>query len=303
MAGNWQLAKRRPALEARARIVQTIRAFFIAGDFLEVETPQRIPVNAPELHIDAVRSGAWSLHTSPELCMKRLLAAGYPRLFQICHVWREAERGSRHLPEFTLLEWYRSGADYLELMDDCEALLRALVPTGVLKVQGTEIDLAGPWQRITVAEAFAAYASLPLTQALAADRFDELLSSEVEPRLGQSRPTFVYDYPAQLAALARRKTAAPELAERFELYIAGIEVANAFSELTDPVEQHQRFSADEAARRAHGKEPLPLPEKFLAELADLPPSAGIALGLDRLVMLLTGAATIDDVVAFSPEEL
>jgi lysyl-tRNA synthetase class 2 len=303
MAGNWQLAKRRPALEARARIVQTIRAFFIAQDFLEVETPQRIPVNAPELHIDAVRSGAWSLHTSPELCMKRLLAAGYPRLFQICRVWREGERGGRHLPEFTLLEWYRGDADYLDLMDDCEALLRALVPSGILTVRGTEIDLSPAWQRLTVAEAFAAYASLPLAQALAADRFDEILTSEVEPCLGQKQPTFLYDYPAELAALARRKAADPELAERFELYIAGIEIANAFSELTDPVEQRQRFTDDEAARRAQGKEPLPLPEKFLAELADLPPSAGIALGLDRLVMLLVGASTVDEVVAFPPEEL
>lgn len=303
MTGNWQLAKRRPALEARARIVQAVRAFFIDQDFLEVETPQRIPVNAPELHIDAVRSGAWFLHTSPELCMKRLLAAGYPRLFQICHVWREAERGSRHLPEFTMLEWYRSDADYLNLMDDCEALLRSLVPSGVLKVRGVAIDLAGPWQRMTVADAFALYASLPLAPALAANRFDEILSCEVEPRLGQDCPTFLYDYPAHLAALARRKAAAPELAERFELYIAGIEVANAFSELTDPVEQRQRFTADEAARRAQGKEPLPLPERFLTELDNLPPSAGIALGLDRLVMLLTGVATIDAVVAFPPEEL
>ena len=303
MAVNWQLAKRRPALEARARIVQAIRAFFMDGGFLEVETPQRIPVNAPELHIDAVRSGAWSLHTSPELCMKRLLAAGYPRIFQICRVWREGERGSRHLPEFTLLEWYRSDADYLALMNDCEALLRTLLPAGGLKMREKEISLAAPWQRLTVAEAFVTYASLPLAQALAADRFDELLTNEVEPRLGQERPTFLYDYPAGLAALARRKAAEPELAERFELYIAGFEVANAFSELTDPVEQRQRFIADEAARRTQGKEPLPLPEKFLAELVNLLPSAGIALGVDRLVMLLTGAATIDDVVAFSPEEL
>ena len=303
MVGNWQLAKRRPALEARARIVQTIRAFFIARDFLEVETPQRIPVNAPELHIDAVRSGAWFLHTSPELCMKRLLSAGYPRLFQICRVWREEERGGRHLPEFTLLEWYRCDADYLDLMADCEALLRSLVPAGILTVRGTEIDLSPAWERLTVADAFTAYASRPLTQALAEDRFDELLSSEVEPRLGQGRPTFLYDYPAELAALARRKTDRPEIAERFELYIAGVEIANAFSELTDPVEQRQRFTADEAARCAQGKDPLPLPDKFLSELANLPPSAGIALGVDRLVMLLTGATTIDEVVAFTPEDL
>ncbi|PKN12561.1 MAG: EF-P lysine aminoacylase GenX [Deltaproteobacteria bacterium HGW-Deltaproteobacteria-4] len=303
MAGNWQLAKRRPALEARARIVQTIRAFFIDQDFLEVETPQRIPVNAPELHIDAVRSGSWFLHTSPELCMKRLLAAGYPRLFQICRVWREGERGGRHLPEFTMLEWYRSDADYLDLMDDCEALLRALVPSRVLKVRGTAIDLSPAWERLTVADAFAAYAPLSLAQALAADRFDEILTSAVEPRLGQGRPTFLYDYPAQLAALARRKANQLDLAERFELYIAGIEIANAFSELTDPDEQRQRLASDESARRALGKTPLPLPEPFLAELTHLPPSAGIALGVDRLVMLLIGAASLDAVVAFPPEEL
>lgn len=303
MAGNWQLARRRPALQARARFVQAIRAFFMDQDFLEVETPQRIPVNAPELHIDAVRSGTWFLHTSPELCMKRLLAAGYPRLFQICRVWREGERGGRHLPEFTLLEWYRSDADYLDLMDDCEDLLRALLPAGVLEVRGTAIDLTPAWERLTVADAFSAYASLPLAQALGEDCFDEILSSEVEPRLGHGRPTFLYDYPARLAALARCKANCPDLAERFELYIAGIEIANAFSELTDPVEQRLRFTAEEAARRAQGKEPLPLPEKFLDELINLPPCAGIALGLDRLVMLLTGAATVDEVVAFPPEEL
>jgi lysyl-tRNA synthetase class 2 len=235
--------------------------------------------------------------------MKRLLAAGYPRLFQICRVWREGERGGRHLPEFTMLEWYRTDADYLNLMDDCEDLLRFLVPEKKLKVRGAEIDLSGPWQRLTVAEAFAAYASLPLAQALATERFDELLTSDVEPRLGQERPTFLYDYPAELAALARRKAADPALAERFELYIAGIEIANAFSELTDPVEQRQRFTIDEAARRAQGKEPLPLPEPFLAELVNLPPAAGIALGVDRLVMLLTGATSIDDVITFPPEEL
>ncbi|MDO9081640.1 MAG: EF-P lysine aminoacylase EpmA [Desulfuromonadales bacterium] len=303
MAGNWQLAKRRPALEARARIVQAIRAFFIAQDFLEVETPQRIPVNAPELHIDAMRSGNWFLHTSPELCMKRLLSAGYPRIFQICRVWREGERGGRHLPEFTMLEWYRRDADYLDLMNDCEALLRALLPSGVLTVPGAAIDLIPAWERLPVADAFSTYASLPLDQALATDRFEELLTSEVEPRLGQERPTFLYEYPVQLAALSRRKANRPDLAERFELYIAGIEIANAFSELTDPVEQRQRFNTDENARRALGKEPLPLPEKYLAELSNLSPCAGIALGLDRLVMLLAGATTLDEVVAFLPEEL
>ncbi|BCR06049.1 EF-P lysine aminoacylase GenX [Desulfuromonas versatilis] len=303
MEPNWALARKRPALEKRARILQGIRAFFVAREFLEVETPQRIPANAPEFHIDAVGSEGWFLHTSPELCMKRLLAAGYPRLFQLCRCWRQGERGSRHLPEFTMLEWYRAEADYRALMDDCEALLQALLPQGRLTWQGQAIDLAPPWERLSVREAFARYASIGLDEALGGGRFDEIIALEVEPHLGLQTPTFLIDYPVQLAALARAKPADPRVAERFELYIAGLELANAFSELTDPVEQRQRFARDEAERRAAGKPPYPSPEKFLDELAAMPPAAGIALGVDRLVQLLCDAATIDQVVAFTPEEL
>lgn len=299
MEPNWALARKRPALEKRARIVHAIRAFFMAGDFLEVETPHRSPGNAPELHIDAVAAGDWFLHTSPELCMKRLLAAGYPRLFQICRCWRQGERGSRHLPEYTMLEWYRAGCDYRALMADCERLFVALCPDGRL----AGIDLTTPWERLTVAEAFARYGSLSLEDALSDGRFDEIIALEIEPRLGQERPTFLLDYPATHAALARRKPDNPHIAERFELYIGGIELANAFSELTDPDEQRRRFEQEETERRRLGKAPYPTPEKFLRELALLPDAAGIALGVDRLVMLLTGAQTIDDVVAFTPEDL
>lgn len=303
MEPNWALARRRPRLEERARIIQTIRAFFVQRGYLEVETPHRIPGNAPELHIDAVPSGGWFLHTSPELCMKRLLAAGYPRLFQICRVWREEERGGRHLPEFTMLEWYRAGVDYSALMDECEALLRSLVPQGSFCRGDETIDLTPPWERLTVAEAFTRHASMSATDALAVDRFDEILAFEVEPHLGRGRPVFLCEYPAELAALARRNPGNPAVAERFELYIAGMELANAFSELTNPAEQRERFARDEAARRAGGKVGYPAPEKFLAELGTMPQAAGIALGLDRLVMLLTDASSIDEVVAFTPEEL
>jgi lysyl-tRNA synthetase class 2 len=303
MEPNWSLARKRQALIERARIVQTIRAFFVDRDFLEVETPQRIPANAPEVHIDAVASGDWFLQTSPELCMKRLLAAGYPRLFQLGKVWREGERGGRHLPEFTLLEWYRRDADYHALMDDCEGLLTALVPNGALSVAGRRINLTPPWERLSVAEAFTRFASAPLAAALASGRFEEILTDEVEPRLGLDAPLFLTEYPLELAALARPKPGDAGVAERFELYVGGIEVANAFSELTDPIEQRQRFARDEAARRVAGKRPTPLPEPFLRELAALPAAAGIALGVDRLVMLLTGAERIDDIVAFTPEEL
>ncbi len=303
MNGNWALTRKRARLEQRARIVQMIRAFFMAREYLEVETPQRLPGNAPEAHIDAMTSDDWFLHTSPELCMKRLLAAGYEKLFQICHCWRDGERGKRHLPEFTMLEWYAVNCDYRRLMDECEILLRGLVPQENFIYQGETIDLSGPFERLTVAGAFKRYTSLGLAEALKTDRFDELLTLEIEPHLGRGRPTFLIEYPAELAALARCHPERPQVAERFEFYIAGIELANAFSELTDPTEQRRRFAADEAERRVAGKTPYPVPEKFLTELAAMPEAAGIALGLDRLVMLLTDATIIDEVVTFSPELL
>lgn len=300
---NWALARKRHLLKQRARIVQSIRAFFIDRDYLEVETPHRIPANAPELHIDAVPSGDKWLHTSPELCMKRLLAAGFERIFQLCRCWRDGERGRLHLPEYTMLEWYRVRVDYNALMTECEELLRALAPAGTIAWKGATIDLATDFERITLAEAFGRYAGCSAEEALAAGTFDEVLTAEVEPRLGLTTPTFLTEYPAELAALARKKPGEPSVAERFELYVAGVELANAFSELTDPVEQRRRFKAEEGERVATGKPPYPSPEPFLRELAAMPAAAGIALGVDRLVMLLTGAETIDEVVAFTPELL
>ncbi|MHB8709672.1 MAG: amino acid--tRNA ligase-related protein, partial [Desulfuromonadales bacterium] len=285
-----------------ARILQQVRAFFVGRGLLEVETLQRIPANAPELHIDAVAADGWVLHSSPELAMKRLFAAGYPDLFQLCKVWRDGERGDRHLPEFTLLEWYRREADYTALLADCEALLDYLVPSGELAWQGDVIDLTPPWPRLSVAEAFRRHAPCSVDEALATGRFDEVLALEVEPRLGAG-PVFLIDYPAPLAALARLKPGDPTVAERCELYLGGLELANGFSELTDPVEQRARFTADETARRAAGKPPRRLPEPYLAELGNLPPCAGIALGIDRLVMLLTDTPDIGEVVAFTPEQL
>ena len=300
---NWALARKQQTLQSRARIIQDIRAFFVADDFLEVETPHRIPANAPEPHIDAEASNGWFLQTSPELAMKRLLAAGHTRLFQICRVWRAAERGSRHLPEFTLLEWYRARADYHALMQDCEKLLTRLVPQQHLAWQGQVFDLAPPWERLPVQDAFRRFAGMTPQQALRTGRFDEILTERVEPQLGRKKPTFLIEYPTELAALARTKPDDPTVAERFELYIGGLEVANAFSELNDPVEQRRRFQRDEEQRRAAGKAPVPLPEPFLKELETLPAAAGIALGIDRLVMLLTDQADIAEVVALTPEQL
>jgi lysyl-tRNA synthetase class 2 len=296
---SWTLSRKRQTLTERARIIQN----FIDRGYLEVETPHRIPANAPEPHIDAVASGACALHTSPELAMKRMLAAGYEQLFQVCRVWREGERGQFHLPEFTLLEWYRTGIDYNALMNECMELLFVLVPEGKLCRAGRTIDLTMPWQKLTVTEAFTQYASMDLNQALASDCFEEVLTSEVEPHLGCEKPTFLTEYPSCLAALARRKPGEPQVAERFELYIDGLELANAFSELTDAEEQRHRFEKDEELRRAAGKTPYPLPEKFLSELTTMPEAAGIALGLDRLIMLITESKRIDEVVAFGPDDL
>lgn len=302
-APNWTLARKSSLLMQRAAILHKVRAFFIGQGYLEVETPHRIPANAPETHIDPVPSGDWAMHTSPEIAMKRLLAAGHEKIFQICRVWRDGERGRFHLPEFTLLEWYRSGIDYRSLMTECRELLLHIVPEGMLTRPGCQINLSPPWEELTVAEAFSNYASMNLTQALASDCFEEVLTTEVEPKLGKTRPTFLTEYPAEMAALARIKPDDPRVAERFELYIDGLELANAFSELTDPIEQRKRFAADEERRRAVGKTPYPLPERFLDQLTAMPEAAGIALGLDRLVMLVAGAQSIDDVVAFTPGEL
>lgn len=303
MEPNWQLARKRAVLEKRARIIQQIRAFFIEQNFLEVETSQRIPANAPEFHIDAVPSGDWFLQTSPELCMKRLLSAGYDKLFQICHCWRAGERGKTHLPEYTMLEWYRSHCDYHQLMHDCEALFLHLSPELKIPWQGRTIDLSPPWPRITIAEAFTQFSSIPLETALATDEFDAVIALEIEPRLPAHRPTFLIEYPIKHAALARKKSTDPLIAERFELYIGGLELANAFSELTDQLEQQQRFAKEEQQRQNAGKTPYPSPTPFLKELTTLPPSTGIALGIDRLIMLFCNQSIIDEVVCFTPEQL
>lgn len=307
MAKNWRLARRQKTLQQRARIIQGIRIFFIDRGYLEVETPHRIPAPAPEPHIDAISSDGWFLHTSPELCMKRLLAAGHKKIFQICRCWREGERGSQHVPEFTLLEWYRAGIGYQDLMKECEALIPTLA-SGIdldqrLIFHDREIDLGVPWERISVRDAFRSYAKISMKEALERDLFDEVMVQEIEPRLGVTKPTFIYDYPAERGTLARPKEDDPTVAERFELYIGGLEVANAFSELVDPVEQRRRFLLEQAYRSSRGKPVYPMPEKFLDELEEMPPSAGIALGVDRLIMVLLNAKTIDEVVAFAPEDL
>ena len=304
---NFSLARKAQALNLRAKLISSIRHFFIQNDFLEVETPLRIPSPAPEEYIEAIPSGDWFLQTSPELCMKRILAAGFPRIFQISKCFRAAERGSRHLPEFTMLEWYVAKFDYFQLMDQCEAMLiEAFKDMGYSKDiiwQNRKINLTAPWERITVAEAFSKYAQVSLQEALHQDKFDEILTQYIEPSLGNYRPTFLYDYPAKLAALSKIKKSDQTVAERFELYIGGLELANGFSELTNAGEQRKRFEEALAERAAKNWTRYAMPEIFLKALQTMPDSAGIALGVDRLAMIFANTVSIDAVVAFTPETL
>ena len=297
----------RDNLERRARLLAAVRTFFETAGYLEVETPVRIPAPAPEAHIDPLAADGWYLQTSPELAMKRLLAAGYKRIFQICRCFRQGERGGRHLPEFTLLEWYSAHEDYRHMMTQTEALVQDVVSQinkgRELAFQGRSIDMAAPFDRITVGEAFDRWAGCTPEEALAAGRFDELVGLEIEPRMGWERPAFLYDYPAACAALARLRPEHPAVAERFELYIGGLELCNGFSELTDADEQRRRFEAERRLRRLNGRPLPPMPEPFLTALGDMPPATGNALGLDRLAMLLADTSAIDDVSAFVPEEL
>ncbi|MEW5734698.1 MAG: EF-P lysine aminoacylase EpmA [Thermodesulfobacteriota bacterium] len=291
----------------RARIISAVRSFFAERGFLEVEVPCRVPAPLPEAHVDAIPADGWFLSASPEDLMKRLLCCGYSRIFTICKAFRRSERGRNHLPEFSILEWYRAEADYRDLMEDCEELAAHVAESalegGSVERDGVLLDLSRPWPRITVAEAFSRYAEQSADQALAKDEFDSNMAFAIEPALPRNRPVFLLDYPAEKASFARKSAGNQAVAERFELYMAGVEIANAFSELTDPVEQEARFVAENEERQKQGKPVYPEPKKFLQSLGRMPRSAGIALGLDRLVMVLVNAPDIDSVCAFTPEEL
>ena len=305
MRDQQRLEGLRSNLELRSRVIRAVRAYFEGEGFLEVQTPILTRCPAPEAHIDAVATADCGfLVTSPELYMKRLLASGLERIFQITPVFRAGELGRLHHPEFTLLEWYRLGSDYVQLQWDCRSLLRqvcdAVGRSTAFHYAGRELWVNGPWERLTVRDAFSRYAGWEPGSEVSQDRFDVDLVEKVEPRLGFPSPTILCDYPADQAALARLKPGDSAVAERFELYWAGIELANGFSELTDPVEQRERFEKTLKLRREAGHSPYPMPEVFLESLNQLPPCAGIALGIDRLVLILAGESHLDRVVAFPP---
>ncbi|MGC1351392.1 MAG: EF-P lysine aminoacylase EpmA [Xanthobacteraceae bacterium] len=326
-------ADRRPFLLARNRVVAALRAWFAAHDFVEVDTGalQVSPGNETHLHAFATalespdgRSSPLYLRTSPEFACKKLLAAGERRIVEFAKVFRNRERGALHHPEFTLLEWYRAGEPYETLMTDCAAILKLAAETAgkkTLTFRGRTADAFAEPQRLTVAEAFTRFASIDLLATLPGgepdreafaraarasgvrvgdddrwgDIFSRVLVEKIEGNLGIGRATILDRYPVHQAALAR-PAEDRRVAERFELYACGVELANGFGELTDPIEQRRRLEAEMAEKERIYGERYPIDEDFLAALAVMPQACGIALGLDRVVMLATGAARIEQVL-------
>jgi lysyl-tRNA synthetase class 2 len=295
-----------PNLKRRAFIYETIRSFFNKQGFLEVETPTRSPAIAPEKEIVPIDSDGWFLSTSPELYMKRLLAAGYDRIYQFNRCFRKGERGKYHNPEFTLLEWYRKGASYEQMMTDTEQLVNTIAARlgvgSTLRYRGKTIDLSLPWERLTVSEAFKALAGWDPTVDPDIRRFDEDTVLKVIPNLKPNRPTFLVDYPAPMASLARLKPGNSRVAERVELFIGGLELSNAYSELNNQKEQEARFQKEIEEIKKEQHRIAPMPDKFLKAVANLPECAGNALGIDRLVMLFCDAGSIDEVMPFTVDE-
>ena len=286
-------------LTRRSALFRAIREYFYDRDFIEVETPVKIHAPAPEEFIESVRAEGDFLRTSPELAMKVMLADGFERIFQIGSCFRADEHGRRHREEFTMLEFYARGMEYREQAQFtagfvAEAARRVLGGESVV-YRGREVDL-GSHEFITVEEAFRRYAGVSTREAEKLDRFDELMVTKIEPELGRGRLTFLTDYPADRASLARLRADNPAVAERWELYIEGIELANAFGELTDAAEQKARFRAALEFRAAHGMHPYPAAVEFFAALdRGLPQSSGCAMGLDRLAMIFCDADDIGDV--------
>ena len=295
-------------LSARARALAAVRHYFAREGFLEVETPLRVPAPGVDLHLDALTAQGGYLITSPELQMKRLLVAGLPRIFQLARVSRHEELGALHEPEFTMLEWYRAFAGLEHVLADTEQIVRevALAVSGkaaLFGAKGRQFELELPFTRITVREAFREHAGIADAVDLAHSdeaRYFQLLVDQVEPGLArESKPVFLWKYPANQAALARLCSSDPSVAERFELYVGGVELCNGFDELTDPREQRTRFEAEHARRSADSRPTYPIDERFLSALeGGMPPSGGNAVGFDRLVLLATGARELADVVAF-----
>lgn len=290
-------------LRFRGQLLRLIREFFHARAFVEVDTPVRVKTPALEDHIDAEPAGHWYLRTSPELHMKRLLGRGVNAIFQIGPCFRRGEMGTKHRPEFTMLEWYEVGKDYNDILNTVQELLsytfRGLLGSQECSYRGDRISVGLPWIDVSVGELLERYAHVDAATAIGSDRFESIWIEIIEPRLDRGKPTVARDYPIELGAFARTKTSDPRVVERWELFMGGLEIANAYSELTDVAEQQRRFVATAEKRRQAGRETYPLDQEFLEALErGMPASAGCALGVDRLLMIMTDAQDINQVVAF-----
>lgn len=294
------------ALPLRAKILAALRSTLDGQDFVEVETPVRIPAPANEPHIRPPASGNAYLRASPELQMKQLLAAGMERIYSLGPCFREGERGNRHAPEFTMLEWYRAHSGYREILADAKRLVQNAALTlrngveSTFQFRGAKLDLFGEWIEIPVREAFRRYAGWDPVESFNPERFDVDMALVIEPSLPRNRPCILIDYPAPAASLSRLSPADSRVAERWELYLGGLELANAFGELTDPVEQRARFEQARQEKIALGEPAFDLDEAFLAALANMPPSGGAAMGVDRLCMVLLELDDIANVRPFLP---
>lgn len=290
-----------PALEFRAGVFAAVRRAFDSEGFVETDTPCGIAAPAAEEYIEAPRAGNFFLRTSPELEMKRLLCAGMERIYQLGPCFRSGENGRTHRSEFIMLEYYRAHWNYLDLLDFTKRFLVsaacAVNGTASLTYRGKTVDLAADWEIIPVREAFRKFAPMGADEAAEEEsRFELLLTEHVEPNLPADRPCVLIDYPVRFGAFARTKKDDPTLAERWELYVGGVELANAYGELTDPAVQKERFRQFAETRKRGGLAEYPVPEAFLRDLeCGMPPCAGAALGMDRLVMLLRGAEALNDI--------
>lgn len=306
---SFLIGKRLDNLRKRAAMLRAARAYFDAQGLLELETPAIVPCPGLDVHLDAIEvlgmggPPRW-LHTSPEYQMKRALATTLPGIFQIGKAFRRGEKGKLHEPEFTMLEWYRTFEDADRMMRDTEELVAHIATTvrGSTQLPGISrpVDVAPPWERLSVEDALLRYASVQLESVVHdEERFYRLLVEKIEPELGRGKPTFLTNYPAHFASLARLSPSDSRFAERFEAYLDGVELCNGFSELVDPVEQKKRLEQDQESREKRGWTVYPIDARFLATLEDgIPPSGGNALGFDRLVMTVVGAQHIDEVLAF-----
>ena len=293
-------------LSLRSYLLRYLREYLYNSGYIEVETPYLIPAPIPEAHIDSFEVEDRYLHTSPEAYMKLLLSKGYERIFQICKVFRKGEKGRFHMPEFTMIEWYRAGSDYMDLMDECERLLihifKRLVDQPYISYRGKKIGLNMPWERISLETLFNRYSELSLWDALKKGIFEKIMITDIEPHLGWRSPVFVYDYPVELGSCAMRSRRDPRIVERFELYMGSIELANGYTECNDPKELKDRFLEEIKKRQAYKKPIYPMPEYLLCSLKAKDRYSGIAMGIDRLIMLIADKRDIEDVISFNTWE-